>query len=243
MSGYAVPRARKGSDDELVVNHIDLVKRIAHHLLGRLPSTVDVDDLIQAGLIGLIEASSNYDADKGASFETYAGIRIRGSMLDEVRNLDWTPRSVHQKHRHVSQAIHALEGRFGRSPTEREIADELGISVEEYHKTLADSSSCRLFSIEQPSEAYDTKIDVAGASETEPDQCLSSDDLRGAVADAVTHLPEREQLVLSLYYHRELNLKEIGAVLGVSESRVSQIHGQALHRLRARMGNVVDELF
>ncbi len=241
MSSYPAASVR-GPDDQLVVDHIDLVKRIAHHLLARLPSTVDLDDLIQAGLIGLIEASGNYDANKGASFETYAGIRIRGSMLDEVRKLDWTPRSVHQKHRHVSQAIHALEGRLGRSPVEREIAAELDISIDDYHRILADSSSCRLFSIEQPSESYDTRIDVPEASTAEPDQQLSGDDLRDAVADAVLDLPEREQMVLSLYYHRELNLKEIGAVLSVSESRVSQIHGQALHRLRARMGVGIEEL-
>lgn len=241
MSSYPAVSV-KSPDDQLVVDHIDLVKRIAHHLLARLPSTVDLDDLVQAGLIGLIEASGNYDASKGASFETYAGIRIRGSMLDEVRKLDWTPRSVHQKHRHVSQAIHSLEGRLGRSPVEREIAEELEISIDEYHRILADSSSCRLFSIEQPSESYDTRIDVPEASTAEPDQRLSGDDLRTAVAQAVLDLPEREQLVLSLYYHRELNLKEIGAVLSVSESRVSQIHGQALHRLRARMGTGIDEL-
>ncbi|MEM7277585.1 MAG: RNA polymerase sigma factor FliA [Pseudomonadota bacterium] len=241
MSSYPAVSV-KGPDDQLVIDHVDLVKRIAHHLLARLPSTVDLDDLIQAGLIGLIEASGNYDADKGASFETYAGIRIRGSMLDEVRKLDWTPRSVHQKHRHVSQAIHALEGRLGRSPLEREIAEELEISIDDYHRILADSSSCRLFSIEQPSESYDTRIDVPEASTAEPDQQLSGDDLRDAVANAVLDLPEREQMVLSLYYHRELNLKEIGAVLSVSESRVSQIHGQALHRLRARMGFGIEEL-
>ena len=241
MTGYG--QARKARvDDDLVTTHLELVKRIAHHLLAKLPSNVDVDDLMQAGLIGLIEAASNYNSDKGASFETYAGIRIRGAMLDEVRKLDWTPRSVHQKYRHVSIAIQKLESEFGRSPTEREIASELNIEIDEYHRILADSSSCRLFSIEQPSEHTDSRIDIADDLDDAPDSRLAADDVRGAVADAIRQLPEREQLVLSLYYHREMNLKEIGAILGVSESRVSQIHGQALHRLRALIGFDVGDL-
>ncbi len=227
--------------DQLVTEHVELVKRIAHHLLARLPATVDLDDLMQAGLIGLIEAAGNYNSEKGASFETYAGIRIRGAMLDEVRKLDWTPRSVHQKHRNVSQAIARLEAELGRSPTEREIAAELDIDIEDYHRILADSSGCRLFSIEQPSEHHDARIDIAEDNVLEPDSQLSADDVKSAVAEGILQLPEREQLVLSMYYHRELNLKEIGAVLGVSESRVSQIHGQALHRLRAQFGQDFDD--
>ncbi|MEM8983276.1 MAG: RNA polymerase sigma factor FliA [Pseudomonadota bacterium] len=236
MTLYSQAKAAALSDDDIVLEHVELVKRIAHHLLGKLPATVDVDDLMQAGLIGLIEAASNYNSAKGASFETYAGIRIRGAMLDEVRKLDWTPRSVHQKHRHVSVAIQKLEGELGRNPTEREIAAELNVDIDEYHRILADSSSCKLFSIEQPSEHHESRIDVADDIDEIPDAYLASDDLRGAIAAAIGKLPEREALVLSLYYQRELNLKEIGAVLDVSESRVSQIHGQALQRLRALIG-------
>ncbi|MEO1037373.1 MAG: RNA polymerase sigma factor FliA [Pseudomonadota bacterium] len=241
MNAYS-PQQLATSNDDLVTEHVELVKRIAHHLLGKLPANVDLDDLMQAGLIGLIEAASNYDSTKGASFDTYAGIRIRGAMLDEVRKLDWTPRSVHQKYRHVSMAIQKLEAEMGRSPTEREIAAELSIELDEYQRILADSSSCRLFSIEQPSEHHDTRIDVADDPDDAPDARLAASDLRAAVAAAVHDLPEREQLVLSLYYHRELNLKEIGAILSVSESRVSQIHGQALHRLRAAIGTDVADL-
>lgn len=243
MMGYSSEMATAASpNNDLVVQHVNLVKRIAHHLLARLPATVDLDDLIQAGLIGLLEAASNYDADKGASFETYAGIRIRGSMLDEVRKIDWTPRSVHQKHRQVSQAIHTLEGQLGRSPTEREIAAEMGIDLQEYHKILVDSSSCRLFSIEQPYENHESGLDVSATDDLEPDTLLSDDDLRAVLADAIKKIPEREQLVLSLYYQQELNLKEIGRVLDVSESRVSQIHGQALIRLRAVLAEEGQEL-
>ena len=241
MSGYR-QAALTSPDDSLVTKHLELVKRIAHHLLAKLPSSVDLDDLMQAGLIGLIEAASNYNRNKGASFETYAGIRIRGAMLDEVRKLDWTPRSVHQKYRHVSMAIQKLESEMGRSPTEREIAAELGIELDEYHRILADSSSCRLFSIEQPSEHSESRLDIADDLDGEPDSQLVAENAREAVADAIAQLPEREQLVLSLYYHREMNLKEIGAVLEVSESRVSQIHGQALHRLRALIGFDFEDL-
>ena len=241
MTGYSQATLTP-TDDDLVTTHLELVKRIAHHLLAKLPSNVDVDDLMQAGLIGLIEAAANYNSNKGASFETYAGIRIRGAMLDEVRKLDWTPRSVHQKYRYVSVAMQKLESELGRSPTEREIAAELNIEIDEYHRILADSSSCRLFSIEQPSEHTESRIDIADDPDDAPEARLAADDVREAVVDSIQQLPEREQLVLSLYYHREMNLKEIGAILSVSESRVSQIHGQALHRLRALIGFDVDDL-
>ncbi|MEO0998289.1 MAG: RNA polymerase sigma factor FliA, partial [Pseudomonadota bacterium] len=238
MNAYAdaVQAGSADANHDLVFAHVDLVKRIAHHLLTRLPASVELDDLLQAGLIGLLEASNNFNADKGASFETYAGIRIRGAMLDEVRKLDWTPRSVHQKHRHVSQAIHNLEGRLNRSPTEREIAAELDISMKEYHRILADSSNCRLFSIERPSDAHDSGMEIPDTSDHEPESGFSADQNRAVLAEAIRGIPEREQLVLSLYYHQELNLKEIGEILEVSESRVSQIHSQALARLRAQVG-------
>ncbi len=234
MNAYNSP-IMKTQGDELVAEHVELVKRIAHHLLARLPSTVDLDDLMQAGLMGLIEASGNYDASKGASFETYAGIRIRGCMLDEVRKLDWTPRSVHQKHRQAGLAIQALEGRLDRPPSESEIAEEMGVGLDEYRRILTDTASCKLFSIEQPSEQFETRIDIADSDSPGPDQLASIDDTHAALEAALDEIPERERLVLSLYYQQELNLKEIGAVLGVSESRISQIHGQALQRLNARL--------
>lgn len=221
------------SQDELVTQGIGLVKRIACHLAARLPSSVEIDDLMQSGMIGLLEAAGNFDASRGASFDTYAGIRIRGAMLDEVRKLDWTPRSVHQKYRQVSGAMRAIEARTGKPAEAREVAASLGITIDEYHDILRDAAGCRLFSFEESVEGEDHGRHVQGSDTETPEQALGKTQFRTQLADAITRLPERERLVLSLYYERELNLKEIGAVLEVSESRVCQIHGQALIRLRS----------
>ncbi|BCX81592.1 RNA polymerase sigma factor for flagellar operon FliA [Methylomarinovum caldicuralii] len=222
--------------DTVVSRYTPLVQRIAHHLKGRLPASVQIDDLIQAGMIGLLEASRQYDASQGASFETYAGIRIRGAMLDEVRRYDWTPRSVHRKAREISEAMYRIERRTGRDARDTEVAEELGISLDEYHKILRDAVGCRLFSIEELSETGDAFLeDHSGGDADLPVEQLSRERFKAALADAIASLPERERLSISLYYEEEMNLKEIGQVLGVSESRVCQINSQALLRLRARM--------
>ncbi len=226
------------SADELVRRHAPLVRRIAYHLMGRLPASVDVGDLIQAGMIGLLEASRNFATDRGASFETYAGIRIRGAMLDELRRTDWTPRSVHRKSREVAEVIRQIETETGAEAEDTEIMRRLGISADEYHQVLADAACVRLLSLTAADDNEDSAVmDVADEVALEPAQSIERDRMREALAAAIGKLPEREQLVMSLYYEQELNLKEIGAVLGVSESRVCQIHGQAVLRLRARMAD------
>lgn len=220
----------------LVREHATLVKRIAHHLLGRLPDSVQLDDLIQSGMIGLIEAARKYDGGKGASFETYAGIRIRGAMLDEIRRGDWAPRSVHRNARRISSAIRQVESEKGRDAEDSEVAAVLGISQDEYHSILQDSASCRLFSFEEVLEKSESGFDVFDDEGLPgPQDGVERDSFQQQLAAAIKTLPEREQLVLALYYDEELNLKEIGAVLGVSESRVSQLHSQAAHRLRTRL--------
>jgi len=221
--------------DSLIRKHAPLVKRIAHHLLARLPASVQVDDLIQAGMIGLLEASRKYEASKGASFETYAGIRIRGSMMDEVRKGDWVPRSVHRNSRRISAAIKVVEGREGRDARDEEVSTELGMTLDEYFSCLKDSSGGKLFSFEEITEQGEVTTDQFATHSPSPDFSVQDAAFKRSLAKEIDSLPERERMVLSLYYEEELNLKEIGLVLSVSESRVSQIHSQAALRLRSRM--------
>lgn len=242
MSGVAMyTSVQAGGTDERVMQHAPLVKRIAYHLLNRLPDSVQVDDLIQAGMLGLLEAIKNYDASQGASFDTYAGIRIRGSMLDEVRRSDWTPRSVHKKSRMVSDAIRTIENRTGREARDIDVAEHLGIAMDEYNRILQDSSCCRVFSVEELAEDGDHYLDEAVDQEEGPTDSLTREGFQQALANAIMGLPERERLVISLYYDEELNLREIGEVLNVSESRVSQISTQAVLRLRSRLSEWTDD--
>lgn len=239
-TGYL--QLQRQSADELVKTHAPLVRRIAYHLMGRLPPSVDVGDLIQAGMIGLLEAARNYATDRSASFETYAGIRIRGAMLDELRRTDWTPRSVHRKAREVADVVRQIEIETGADADDAEVMKRLGMTADEYHQVLADAASARLLSLTAPDDGDGSAaMDVADANSLGPEEGLEQTGLRQALIDAITTLPEREQLVMSLYYEQELNLKEIGAVLGVTESRVCQIHGQAIIRLRARMTDWRDD--
>lgn len=226
------------SQHQLVERYAPLVKRIAYHLLARLPASVQVEDLMQAGMIGLLEASKKYDAGKGASFETFAGIRIRGAMLDEVRKGDWAPRSVHRNSRMVSEAIRKVEARTGRDAKDQEVAAELQLSLEEYYGILGDTLGSRLFSFDDLlQDGEHIGLQEQGVAHLEPSRELEQERFQVALAEAIEQLPEREKLVLALYYDEELNLKEIGEVLGVSESRVSQLHSQCAARLRARLSD------
>lgn len=216
---------------ELIDRHSELVKKIAYHLMARLPATVLIDDLLQSGMIGLLEAARNFDSSKGASFETFAGIRIRGAMLDEIRKGDWVPRSVHKNSREIASAINAVEKRSGQDAKDTEVAKELGISLIDYQQMLQDVNCAKLVAYEDISDS-----DEAHAEESNDTvfDTVSEHQFSSKLVEMIKQLPEREALVLSLYYDEELNLKEIGLVLDVSESRVSQIHSQALHRLKAK---------
>jgi RNA polymerase sigma factor for flagellar operon FliA len=187
-----------------------------------------VTDLIQAGMLGLLEAAANYAANRGASFETYAGIRIRGAMIDALRKLDWAPRSVHRKARAVASVMREIERQTGRDARDGEVAERLGVSLEEYYAIVQDAASCRLTSLDEVTAA-------AAPDSADPFRETADANFRAALMQAIDSLPEREKLVMSLYYGDELNLKEIGAVLKVTESRVCQLHGQALVRLKARL--------
>ena len=220
---------------QLIEQHGGLVKRIAYQLVARLPHTVEVNDLIQAGMIGLLDASHQYKASQGASFETYAGIRIRGAMLDEIRRNDWAPRSVHRKAREIAEVMHQLEQQLGRSPMDLEVADALEMTLDQYHQQLQDASGHQIFSLDDMTDNQLTDGDSFGSDDVGPAEITENNNFERALAEAIDGLPERERLLMSLYYNEELNLKEIGEVLGVSESRVSQIHTQTVVRLRSKL--------
>jgi RNA polymerase sigma factor for flagellar operon FliA len=235
MNGHAMyAEVESLGESDQIVRHCPLVKRIAFHLMNRLPPSVQIDDLIQAGMVGLIEASSNFNPDMGASFETFAGIRIRGSMIDEIRRSDWTPRSVHRKYRSVAEAIRTIENETGRDAKDADVALALGISLSEYHQILIDSSSSRIYSIETLEE-NNQETEVPSSTVKTPEEALSRKEYQRQLAESIKHLPEKEQLVMSLYYDDEMNFREIGEILDVTESRICQLHGQAMFRIKARM--------
>jgi len=225
------------SAEKLVKQHASLVHRIAYHLSARLPASVMVDDLIQAGMLGLLDASGLYDPSQGASFETYATIRIRGSMLDELRRNDWAPKSVHRKERELMQAIHKIEAETGRDARGQEIAEHLGITIDEYHHLLQETSNCRVLNFVDIGVSEELLGEGMQSRQPEPLANVQKDEFRQQLATAISSLPERECLVVSLYYDEELNLKEIGEVLGVSESRISQLLSQAHLRIRAKFSD------
>lgn len=235
MNNKAAAYQQQTNKAQLVERHAPLVKRIAHHLMARLPASVLVDDLIQAGMIGLLEAAKNFDGSKGASFETFAGIRIRGAMLDEIRKGDWTPRSVHKNGRAITEAINEVERETGGDARDVDIAAKLDVSLDTYHQMLNEVNAGKLVGIEDLGVSEDVITTPANQGADTPLEDLMQGAFQKALAHAITTLPEREAIVLSLYYDEELNLREIGEVLDVSESRVSQIHSQAMLKLKAKM--------
>lgn len=226
-------QTQQTSAAEAVTRHAELVRRIAHHLAARLPPSVEVDDLIQAGMVGLIEALKQFDPTAGASFETYASIRIRGAMIDEIRKGDWVPRSVHRKVREAAEATRSIEQREGRAALPQEVARALQMPIDDYMKLLEGAARGQVLSLDANIEEHgESRIAEVSPG---PTRGIESAEFQRALVDAISGLPERERLVLSLYYEQELNLREIGAVLGVTESRVCQVHGQAMVRLRSRL--------
>jgi len=227
----------KADKNELLTEHMPLVKRLAHHMKAKLPPSVEVDDLIQAGMIGLLDAITRYEETHGAQFETYAVLRIRGAMLDELRNSDWLPRSMRQNMRKVEAAMSALQQKLGHAPTESEVAKSLKLSLADYQDMLSDGCGHQLVYYEDfhDNEGNDSFLDRYAVDDADPLRSLMDGDFRQAVIDAIDGLPPREKILMGLYYEEELNLKEIGAVMGVSESRVSQLHTQAVARLRATL--------
>ncbi len=222
----------KIDQNELLAQYLPQVRRQALTLQVRLPASIELDDLIQAGMVGLLEALGRFDAGQGASFATFASQRIRGAMIDELRSRDWLPRSVRRNARAVDEAIRRLEQRLGHPPEEHEIAAELEMALADYRQLLNDTNNGQLLPFEElVAEGQDPG--QAGTPFGTPFGDLVDQQQRGRLVTAIEALPEREKLLMALYYQEELNLKEIGAVLGVTESRVSQLHSQAVSRLRA----------
>ncbi len=223
--------------DQLIQRFAPLVKRIAYHLMARLPSSVQVDDLVQNGMMGLLDAINRFEAGMGAQFETYAAQRIRGAMLDGLRENDWLPRSLRRDFRRIEEAIAQLEQQYGRAPSEQELAKALGMSLADYQKMLQDARGHQLISFEDMvEEGDDDYLERHLKDETnEPSKLLEDQNLHSLLAQGIEQLPEREKLMMALYYEQDLNLREIGEVMGVTESRVCQLHSQAVARLRARI--------
>jgi RNA polymerase sigma factor FliA len=227
----------------LLKQHQPMVRRMALQMLAKLPASVELDDLIQAGMIGLLDASTRYQDNRGAQFETFASQRIRGAMLDELRASDWGSRNLRQQARKVEQAIQSLEHRLGRPATEGEIAKELKMDLDDYQSLLQEIQGCQLLYVEdfaQEGESDNPWLDRQArggrpSADDDPLAQLLEAGFRHELVDAITALPERDQLLLNLYYEEELNLREIGAILEVTQSRVCQLHSQAISRLRAKL--------
>jgi len=225
--------------DALIRQHAPLVRRIAHHMIAKLPPNVELDDLIQVGMIGLAEALSRFEMSQGVQFETFASQRIRGAMLDELRESDWMSRSSRKGQKDIELAIRRLEQELGRAPRESEIADFMDLPLDEYQSLLGKVRGTQLLYLEDMSPSQDDDgsfLDrfVADRS-ADPMAMLGDHRMRSALVDAIDGLPEREKYVMGMYYEHDMNLKEIAAVLEVTESRVCQLHSQAIARLRAKM--------
>lgn len=224
--------------DQMLRQHSGLVKKMAYQLKAKLPSCVELDDLVQAGMIGLMDAIQRYEDTHGAQFETYASQRVRGAMLDELRGADWLPRGIRKNMRDIEVAVQQLEQKLSRPPTESEIAKHMNFSLEDYYDVLSDCQGHQLIYYEdfQDDDGGEHFLDrYVDDDSSDPVKSLLESDFREALIDSIDHLPDREKMLMGLYYEQELNLKEIGAIMNVSESRVCQLHSQAVARLRASM--------
>jgi RNA polymerase sigma factor for flagellar operon FliA len=225
--------------DDQLRKYSPLVRRLAHHMIAKLPASVEIDDLIQVGMIGLTEAIARFEPSQGVQFETFASQRIRGAMIDELRDGDWMSRGSRKSQKDIEQAVHRLQQKLHRAPIESEIAGELGITLAEYQQMLAKVRGTQLVYLEDISGHGDDEESFLdrhmGDTESDPSSVLQDQRMRIALVGAIKNLPEREQQIMSMYYEHDMNLKEIAAVLGVTESRICQLHSQSIARLRAKL--------
>jgi len=243
-SNAEIPASLK---EQIVLEHGPLIRYIVNRIAVRLPSHIDLDDLHNTGVIGLIDAIDKYDPDKNCKFKTYAEFRIKGAILDQLRSLDWVPRSVRQKSRRLERAYGEVEQRLGRSASDEEVADSLGLQIDKFHELMNQVRGISLVNLEeirgggQDGERHGSFADIVEDVHSEnPFASLKLAEQRNVVADTIGTLPEKERLVVSFYYYEDLNMKEIGTILGITESRVCQIHTKAMLRLRAKLKGLTE---
>ena len=240
LSQMYTPKGRLDRD-ALIRQHVPLVRRLAHHMIAKLPPNVELDDLIQVGMIGLADALSRFEASQGVQFETFATLRNRGAMLDELRDGDWLSRGSRKSQKQIEQAVRALEQKLGRAPAESEIAEALEMPLADYQSLLGRVRGTQLVYLEDMGGGTDAEGESGfldrhlADADADPMSLLKDQRLRQALVGAIDSLPERERHIMGMYYEQDMNLKEIAAVLGVTESRVSQLHSQSIARLRAKM--------
>ena len=235
--------------EEVIIRYSPMIKYVANRIAMRLPPHIEVDDLISVGVLGLMDAITKYDSSRGAKFKTYAEFRVRGAILDELRSLDWVPRSIRQKASAVEKVVRSLESKLKRLPEDEEVAKEMDMSLGQFYRTLDETKSVPVFSLEdlgiaKESGEQQSLLDcIAGKADADPQTQIRLVELKEIIAKAIDNLPEKERLMVSLYYYEELTMKEIGAVLDITESRVSQIHSKAVLHLRTKLKAIIaDEL-
>ena len=233
--------------EEVIIQYSPMIKYVANRIAMRLPPHIEVDDLISVGVLGLMDAITKYDSSRGAKFKTYAEFRVRGAILDELRSMDWVPRSIRQKASQVDKVVQGLQAKLRRTPEDEEVAQEMGLSLDQFHETLNETKSIPIFSLEdlgiaKESGDQQSLLDcLAGKADADPQTQIRLVELKEIIAKAIDALPEKERLMVSLYYYEELTMKEIGAVLDITESRVSQIHSKAVYRLRTKLKAIIAE--
>ena len=233
--------------EEVIKKYSPMIKYVANRIAMRLPPHVEVDDLISVGVLGLMDAISKYDPTRGAKFKTYAEFRVRGAILDELRSMDWVPRSVRQKASNVDAVVQKLQAKLRRKPEDEEVAKEMELSLDQFYDTLNETKSMPVFSLEDLGIAKETGeqqslLDcLAGKADADPQTQIRLTELKGIIAKSIDTLPEKERLMVSLYYYEELTMKEIGVVLDITESRVSQIHSKAVYHLRTKLKSILAE--
>ena len=233
--------------EEVIIKYSPMIKYVANRIAMRLPPHIEVDDLISVGVLGLMDAITKYDSSRGAKFKTYAEFRVRGAILDELRSMDWVPRSIRQKASQVDKVVQGLQAKLRRTPEDEEVAQEMSLSLDQFHETLNETKSIPIFSLEdlgiaKESGDQQSLLDcLAGKADADPQTQVRLVELKEIIAKAIDALPEKERLMVSLYYYEELTMKEIGAVLDITESRVSQIHSKAVYRLRTKLKAIIAE--